>query len=60
MTLDDAIRVSTYLSNEPKGVLTHGQVTALKLGIQALKRLKDMRAGKITIISIPLKGETKD
>lgn len=33
---------------------------ALKLGSEAITRVQDIRTGKITMISIPLSGETEE
>ena len=60
MTIDEAIKILTKVHsiyNDPKAPV---RAEAIKLGIEALKRILVWRGGSTIPKDYPLQGETKD
>ena len=60
MTLDKAIHILEYHISQRGYDRLPPKVDALKLGIGALKRIKDIRSGKRLSAQSLLPGETKE
>jgi len=60
MKIDKAIEILEDDHARPERIIfTPGHATAIKLGIEALKRLKEHREEQIDITYNPLPGETE-
>lgn len=60
MTLEEAIRYNGATLNEMECQLLHHRASALRLGIEALKRLARNRDSRYRYGTAPLLGETKE
>ena len=60
MTLDEAIIILTHMSKSTNVASLEKCVEAIKLGIEALKCLKEQRSGTVLDEYDFLPGETKD
>lgn len=60
MTIDEAIKILSSKQNSPRANFLSNTLDAIKLGIEALKRLQKTRVLDDVIDIAPLRGETKD
>jgi len=60
MTIDEAITNLECLEQSEEAGLEDDEKDSIKLGIEALKRLQQLRCSRITWFRGPLPGETKD
>jgi len=60
MKLERAIEILEELPYQGEGVLDGKTIAALKLGIEALKRLEKLRGYSMTQVDTRLPGETED
>jgi len=60
MIIDEAITNLECLEQSEEAGLEDDEKDAIKLGIEALKRLQQLRLSRITWFRGPLPGETKD
>lgn len=60
MTIDKAIKILTNLGNTNPKADTRNYKQALKLGIEALKRVQEHRHYNVASSAIKLPGETKE
>ena len=60
MKLDEAIKILTEIPIDLEAMLTEDDCEAIKLGIEAFKRLQTSRNRMIYYEIEPLPGETKD
>ena len=60
MTIDKAIEILNLWNGRTEGLIIQDITDALKLGIEALKRVKSFQGKGNNIIGCPLPGETKD
>ena len=60
MTIEKAIEILTYSSEHNTMLITGDEKDALRLGIEAMKRLNECRLADYMIREDLLPGETKD
>lgn len=60
MTLEKAIEILTHLSYGAKYPITHDELIAICLDIEALKRCQSNRGPTTTGAWVPLPGETEN
>ena len=60
MTLDEAIQKLSLIVHQTEGYFDDDEIVALKLSIEALKRIRDFRNTKYAIPKMLLLGETKE
>lgn len=60
MTLNEAIKINEQERTDHHSLRTDVIGQAQQLGIEALKRVQDIRSEKVTMISILLPGETTE
>jgi len=59
MTIDKAIKLLTLWHNHASPTLKEDYKDALKLGLEALKLVREFRTGRYKTINSPLLGETE-
>lgn len=59
MTIDEAIRVLSDKDPDIDGIMNDDYSKAIKLGIEALKRIKDARGRTMWVVCENLPGETE-
>lgn len=60
MNIDEAIEILSELPDNLNNVLDYDQQNALKLGIEALKAISDIRRYHYLYTAIALPGETEE
>ena len=60
MTADESIKVQERIIKNPSILLSETEKGAIKLGIEALRRIKDSRERRFVTVATLLLGETKE